>query len=763
MLDKNSLPNIDRVALQNPPLSDFIPIAGHYDFNSLLSKNGDLIQIIEVVGFEDKTLDKQEEIELRSVVREALRNCIPDYSFAVYLHTIRSRKDLMPKGHLPFGFAKDLNDKWRRKNNWDKQLTNTLYITIVKQGTTHNLFDIKRLFESLLYPLYKSNNLSYLEKSNSQLTGVVDNMVLLLKRFGARRLTLTKTNKGYLSEQLFFYHHLIHLNQRRTPLPVKDLSEYLANVKTNFYFNSVEVIGQSERQYGAIFAIKDQVQIPDDLLDTLLQSGTQFIISQAICFVPYQEVNFQYREMNDYYQINKADALAALSGIKEMAESHSTKPADFCKQQTTILIHSDDPRFFESKTLNAVRTFQEIGLVAIREDFNLPRAFWAQLPGNFKYLSRLSYLSNNYTGIYTNIHSKTSGSYRGSKWGLPISLLRKHDGSPYYFNFHNRNGNGNTIIVGPKNCGKTTFMRFFLTQATRLNPRIIYIDVEGKSQVYTESIGGKYHYISKNEDAPFKVNPFDFDNFANNEVYFKDWLIRAIYSKGESSQTVQELFLAIAKKLLEESVENRLELLKKIIADSNDSNIISGFNEFLGSEIFNRLYTTNKDELKFFDSENVIGINISSLEENMDIFDSYLGILLHKIGKCLDGKPTIIGMNRAFMIYDIHSYSHQFGDWLSRVNKANAIALLSTEKPSDKSDFKDFYQHMPNYGMQIFLSDKFADKYFKKSFDLTDSELHTIKSYSKDRRMLLLKQDGQSLLLSLPLDDLKDELNILVS
>ncbi len=763
MLDKNSLPNIDRVALPLPPLADFVPVSSHYDFNTLITKDGNLLQVIEVVGFENKTLDASEEIELRQLVRDTIRKCIPDFSYSVHLHTIRSRKNLMPSGHLPFGFAKLLNDKWCKKNNWDKQLTNTLYITIIRQGPTHKLFDLSKLFKSLVFPLYKKSTFAFLDQANAELTDVVTSIVSSLKKFGSKRLSLVKTNKGYLSEPLFFYYHLIHLSHRRTPLPVKDLSEYLSNLRIDFKFNSAEVLGVSDRQYAAMFTLKDQVEIPDEMLDRILQSGTQFIISQAICFVPHQEVKPKFEEYMDYYKINKAEILSELTGIKELVDGSTGKATDYCKQQTTILIHSDDPKFFESKTLQAVKTFHEIGLVTVREDFNLPRLFWSQLPGNFKYLSRFSYLPTSKIGLFTNIHSKTAGSYRGTKWGAPVSLLRKIDGSPYYFNFHNKNGNGNTLIVGPVKSGKTTFLRFFLAQSTRLVPRIIYIDVEGKSQNYIEALGGKYFKITADQPAPFKINPFDPDNFGNIEDYYKDWLIHAIYPSAASTKIVQDLFEAIAKKLIQDPEPNKLELLTRIIHDSGDKNLIERFNQFVGSERFANLFSPFGDELKFFDSENIIGINISELETDMQLFNSYLGILLHKIGKCLDGKPTVIAMNKSFMIYDIPSYCHLFGDWLANVNRNNAVALLSTEKPSESSYFQDFYQHVKYFGLQIFLSDKFADKYFKKSFGLTETELHKVKSYSTDKRMFVLKQDNISLVLSLPLKELQDELNILVS
>lgn len=277
MLDKNALPEIDKAPIPGTPLADFIPISCHYDYNSLLTKTGELVQIIEVVGFEDKTIEKEQQIDLRTAVQQAICEFIPSFKYAVYLHTIRSRKNLMPGGNVPFGFASELNNKWKDKNNWDKQLTNTLYITIVRQGHAHNPTDLGKYIESAIFPLYKSNAFKALEENNQELTKVTDLITHSLKIFGAKRLTLVKTNKGYLSEPLFFYHNLIHLTQKRTPLPVRDLSEYLANLKIEFLFNSAAVISASGTQFAGLYTIKDCVNIPEEYLDKFLQSGAQFV------------------------------------------------------------------------------------------------------------------------------------------------------------------------------------------------------------------------------------------------------------------------------------------------------------------------------------------------------------------------------------------------------------------------------------------------------------------------------------------------------
>lgn len=59
------------------------------------------------------------------------------------------------------------------------------------------------------------------------------------------------------------------------------------------------------------------------------------------------------------------------------------------------------------------------------------------------------------------------------------------------------------------------------------------------------------------------------------------------------------------------------------------------------------------------------------------------------------------------------------------------------------------------------MSDKFADKYFMRAFQLNQDELYRIKSFDVSRRMFLLKQDEISILLSLNLSHLKDILKTL--
>ena len=98
--------------------------------------------------------------------------------------------------------------------------------------------------------------------------------------------------------------------------------------------------------------------------------------------------------------------------------------------------------------------FTNIGLISAREDVNLEPAFWANLPGNFSYIARRSLISNKNFASFASLHTFPAGSKTGNHWGEAITRLETTSGTPYWFNFHERDV-GNFTVIGPTGTGKT--------------------------------------------------------------------------------------------------------------------------------------------------------------------------------------------------------------------------------------------------------------------------------------------------------------------
>ena len=117
----------------NCKVSDLIPITCHFNNETLLTKNADLIQIIEIQGFIDKDSSEQNKI-LRDDVRSAILKYIKDPDIAIHIHIIRDYKNIMPNAYNgPEKIVNLVENTWCKQNNWNHQLVNTLYITLIKK------------------------------------------------------------------------------------------------------------------------------------------------------------------------------------------------------------------------------------------------------------------------------------------------------------------------------------------------------------------------------------------------------------------------------------------------------------------------------------------------------------------------------------------------------------------------------------------------------------------------------------------------------
>ena len=87
------------------PDEDFVPYVCHYDQNTILTKNGELLQIIRVTGFSNSSA-VLEMISLRDAVRDSLKKNIQDVNYALWFNTLRRKKILVRVENLKIFFLK---------------------------------------------------------------------------------------------------------------------------------------------------------------------------------------------------------------------------------------------------------------------------------------------------------------------------------------------------------------------------------------------------------------------------------------------------------------------------------------------------------------------------------------------------------------------------------------------------------------------------------------------------------------------------------
>src|SRR3954453_10514570 len=195
--------------------------------------------------------------------------------------------------------------------------------------------------------------------------------------------------------------------------------------------------------------------------------------------------------------------------------------AGFGEHHMTIAVRGDSPAEVDEGVAEAQAALADLGIITVREEIALEPAFWAQFPGNFKYIARRGMVSTgNFAGLASG-HNFPLGQAEGNHWGEAVTLLETTAAGPYYFNFH-QGDLRNFTVSGPSGSGKTVVLNFLLAQARKFRPRIIFFDKDRGAELFIRAIPGRYDLLRPGE--PSGLNPLQLPDNPVNRQFVIDWL-----------------------------------------------------------------------------------------------------------------------------------------------------------------------------------------------------------------------------------------------
>lgn len=495
----------------NAASEDFIPIACHYDQHTLLTKNGELVQTIQINGINAERVSKKL-FSLREVVREAIRKEIDNDKIAFWIHTIRRKANL--DDNLPYNnlFSANLHNMWQRKNYWRDKFVNCLYITVIYDAPELKLKNFNSLLNSLSIKTITKFENSYFAEGAGKLTAITDKLVAALEEYGAIKLGVRLDQGQYFSDPMFLYRRIIQLSEEQCLLPITDISLALSSHQYAVGNDMIEVIGHGGKKFAALMSIKEYHEISSEALDQFLQIPVEMVATEVFYFVDKMQALPLFADQAYITEIGGDKEIRNLSGLDKILESKDSKNR-FCHQQISFMVIGDNAKQLNNQVKNASETLAKIGIAHVREDINLEKAFWAQLPGNFSFLYRMSPTILDNTAALASLHNFPTGN-QYNPWGRAVTLLRTEKGTPYFMNFHNLEGNGNVCIIGVPRSGKTTLLNFLLSEADKFKPTILHFTEDSDSMLYIKAKGGKW--ISELQNL---ANPLSLEDTKENREF----------------------------------------------------------------------------------------------------------------------------------------------------------------------------------------------------------------------------------------------------
>lgn len=728
--------------------SDFVPYAGLRDPFTLVTKNGELVQTLKITGL---GFDAQAQRDLRGSIRTAIQQCIPDESYAIWLHTLRRRKQLVASSPFPDKFSAAVDAAWSETHPASASYVNELYITVVKAGEDASLRQLYTLLRSLRPNNEAMQRNAFLDAAMQALNVTTDKLVQQLAAFGARRLQVVERQGMYYSEQLEFLEKLINLEERPMPVPMRDLSQVLTSGDITFGHNSMEVrTAEGKRRFACILTLKEYKESTLGGIDKFLDVPCELIISQCFDFVGANAAKQAYETQARYLAISGDKELASWMEIDRLTQQHS--PRSYGEQQTTIFLIAPAIRALEQSVRLCQKALSKLGMVAVREDLRFEECYWAQLPGNFPFISRKRSVNTQHIAGFATVQTQPMGNASGSAWGPPVSLLTTVQDAPYFFNFQ-RDQLMHTLVLGRPKSGRSSVAHFLLAQARRLPITLWYLDVHGRGGPTIEAMGGK-RYEPGTPNC--QLNPFAMPDTQANREFLAIWLCTLI--DPEAKQLTRSS-LAFFQSLVDAVMrlpqpERRLSALLPIVR-AQDAMLAMQLQRWCAGGERGELFDMPRDH---FQPDALCVWDIARYCDDTSTRIPLASYLLHRLTMALSGAPTLFVLDEAFRLLDNPLFGQRTPAWLDYLAQANCSAMLMTDDVSHSGSYA-YAAPVAQRAASIFaMPEPQPGGEYVYGFGFTDADMAALAHMSSAHRHVLLKRGEQSTMLKMDLSNLGQHL-----
>ncbi len=716
------------------------------------------MQFIHLRGLLFETADT-DEINYRKRLRDAMLQSIGSSRFALYHHIVRRQVDVALNADYQDEFSRRLDARWRARLATKRLYVNELFLTLIRRPLQGRVGGMDRLRSML----GRSSDAAAAGNPYElrQLDVARDALLAALGNYEPRLLGAYQTRQGPCSEPLEFLASLYNGEMRPVLLPMQDLGSYLPYRRVSFGQETVELgpAGPSARSFLGLVSIKDYPgQTAPGMLDELLRLPFELTISQSFGFVERRaalsRMNLALRRMRSA----EDEAVSLRADLGAAKDEVAAGRAGFGEHHMTIGVRSDTPAGVDEGVAEAQAALADLGIIAVREEIGLEPAFWAQFPGNFKYIARRGLVStSNFAGLASG-HNFPLGRAGGNHWGEAVTLLETTAAGPYYFNFH-QGDLGNFTVIGPSGSGKTVVLNFLLAQARKYAPRIIFFDKDRGAELFIRAIGGRYDLLRPG--TPSGLNPLQLADTAVHRQFLIDWL--TVLAGGADVDEVARIKDAVDANFDQPHEHRRLRHLAELFRGGQRPH---------GADLWARLrpWWGEGERAWLFDNEEdktdlaarSVGFDMTQILDDPAMRTPAMMYLFHRVEERLDGTAAIIVVDEGWKALDDDVFVRRIKDWEKTIRKRNGIVGFATQSAQDALESRIASAIIEQAATQIFMANpkaRAAD--YIEGFGLTQHEYELIRTLPDNAHCFLIKHGADSVVARLNLTGEHELLTIL--
>ena len=753
-----------KAAALDPSAGDRLPYAGHLDDHTVMTRGGDLIQMIQVDGIAFETADS-ETLNHMAAVRDVVMRGIANSNLMLYCHVIRRQVTAELSGAQPDGFVRDLDDAWQQQLRGKKLYINDMVLMLVRRPAQGKIGFFDRLTKWGNGTRNSAERLADQTRELRELDAARTNLLSALSRYGPRLLGRYHDANGTCSEPLEILSALYNGEMQPVLEPTGDAGQYLPYKRISFGLDALELKGASANtsRFGAIVSIKDYpAYTAPGMLDNLLRLPHELTMTESFAFIDRQIADERIGLALRRLRAASDETTTLRQGLLGAKDDLTGGAAAYGEHHLTVHVRAMTLAALDAAVADVQASLADIGAVAVREDLNLESAFWGQFPGNADFIARKAVVSTaNLSGLIS-LHGFPIGVPAGGPWGEPITVLETTSSTPYFFNLHSGDL-GNFTLIGPSGSGKTVVLNFLIAQAQKFHPRTFFFDKDRGAEIFIRAIGG--HYDVLRPGTPTGFNPLQLLENATNQAFLRQWLSQILTPAGGQLTADENAIIssAVDANFGQPAEYRQLRYLVELLAGGARpirGDLASRLAPWYGAGEHAWLFDNPTDQLNL--DTRTAGFDMTALLDNPALRTPAMMYLFHRVDERLDGSPSMIVIDEGWKALDDDVFVHRLKDWMKTIRKRNGVVGFATQSASDAIESKIAATIIEQSATQLFMSNPKAQASdYCGGFGLTAHELDLVRSLPEHLRCVLIKQGGNSVVARLDMGNMPDAITVL--
>ncbi len=758
------------------------------------TEQGHVGSVIKVQGIPFDTARNATLNEDDALWHQALMSLSDEFGVYVTLH--RHEMPLHLDGEFPNDYAKQLDARYHERFK-ARAFQNEIYLTLLHKGVTAGkLGKGMKVFRGLSHKTWAASRQRYRERQLHALEKAVCEWCVLLKRFKPRVLGQQDDKVG-ISELLQFLSLVVNGGEalplrgaRQFPViqtrfshdkgecryPEGNVAQYLSGRRL-FFGKAIQFEAgcRGKPTFAAMLSIKQYGDASTPvMLDALLQLNTAFISTHAFFVQPQGVADTRIKRHMDKLANVNDPAVTQQVALHEARDELASQRLSMGYHYHTLMIMHEDLAQLEQHIPEAMKAYQQIGFVPVRETIGQEAAFWSQLPGNQAKMARLSLVTSHNMAHFSPLHNYHTGYINGNHLGQCVTVLETPSKTPYYFNFHTKgskdsNSPGHTFIFGGNGAGKTALMTFLAAQASRYQGTTVFFDRNRGTEIFVRASSGQYYELSPDTHSEVSFAPLQLPDTPGNRRFNRELL--GLLCKEPDETHLPVALMAPLTRCVDYAYEH-LQPSHRTLSHATAllpmdfprwpqlARWLNGPADHRAGE-YGYLFDNTQDTLNW---EAMVGFDMTHFLDNEPDFvrTPLLFYLLHRIKACMTGKLVSLYFDEGWQYLRDPFWQSYFEAAIPTYRKLNTHLVLATQSPESVVRSPLRHVFLNNMATGIYFANPQADlNSYQAGLQLTDAEFDCVRAHSPASRRFLVKQGHESVWCTLDLSQQLDDLTVL--